>query len=307
VLTLLLSFVLTANATAQTVVNGSFEADVVPPGLTSISGSGLTGWTVGADGGYPVLAHETYPIDVPDGSQAIMLGEYTGDNISRSTYIEQTISGFISGHTYELSFAIASGNSGCGGECGQAAVTVSFPSGSSTGAATFVAPVSGGVYGLKDWARYTYSFLLANSSITVRFAIAPPVGFMYEGVGIDAVAVKTPTVHMTANGSDGPVTLAAGEALQIEIMFDAPGAGLSASNVGIGVLAPFGMLWLGPTGFGVTPAVLYSGPLPDFGPVTLFSFPSTSGFPSGSYYWFMLVQDPGSGAVAVDAVETVLP
>jgi hypothetical protein len=255
VLSVLLSLALTAPATAQTVVNGSFEADVVPAGLTSIAG--LTGWTVGADGGYPVLAHEAYPIDVPDGSQAIMLGEYNGYTLTRSSYIEQTISGFIVGHAYELSFSIASANSGCGGGCGQAAVTVSFPSGSSTGAATFVAPVSGGVYGLKDWVAYTYTFVPADSSITLRFAIAPPVGFMYEGVGIDAVAVNAvgtanepptasagpsqtvrpgSTVHLDGSGSfddNTPSSL-----LQYAWSFSLVPAGSQAALVGANTISP---------------------------------------------------------------------
>jgi hypothetical protein len=119
--------------------------------------------------------------------------------------------------------------------------------------------------------------------------------------------IAAPTAHVSANGSNGPVSLAPGEALTIDIMFDTPGVGLPAANVGIGVATPSGVFWVGPAGFTTTPAVLYSGPLSEFGPTTLFDFASTAAFPSGSYQWFIVVHDPATSAVTLDVVETVVP
>jgi lamin tail-like protein len=114
-------------------------------------------------------------------------------------------------------------------------------------------------------------------------------------------------VHVTANGSDGPVTLAPGAPLRIDIEVDTPGAGLSNSNVAFGVLTPFGLFWLGSAGFTTTPVTLYSGPLVDFGPVPIRDFASTTPFPPGSYYWFLLVQDAASGALRLGSVQTIVP
>jgi len=119
--------------------------------------------------------------------------------------------------------------------------------------------------------------------------------------------VGGPTVNLTVNGSHGPVTLAPGAALRIDAQFDAPGTGLANAHVGVGVVGPFGVRWLGPTGFTTTAVAVYSGPLPDFGPAPLFDIPTTAAFPSGTYQWFMVVQDAVSGAVGVGSVATIVP
>lgn len=115
------------------------------------------------------------------------------------------------------------------------------------------------------------------------------------------------TVQLTANGSHGSVTLAPGAALNIEGQFDAPGTGLANANVFIGVSAPFGLFWVGPSGFTPAFVAVHSGPLADFGPTTLLPFPSTAGFPSGTYKWFMFVQDTATGEVSADFVQTIIP
>jgi hypothetical protein len=119
--------------------------------------------------------------------------------------------------------------------------------------------------------------------------------------------IAAPTAHVSANRSDGPVQLAPGEALTIDIMFDTPGLGLSAANVGIGVSTPSGVFWVGPAGFTTTPTPYYSGPLSEFGPTTLFDFASTANFPAGSYQWFILVHDPATSAITQDIVQTIVP
>jgi len=119
--------------------------------------------------------------------------------------------------------------------------------------------------------------------------------------------VAGPTVQVTANGSRGSVTLAPGDALSIDVLVDAPGTGLADARVAFALTTPFGLFWVGPTGFTTTPTLLLSGPLDDFGPTTLFDFASTAGFPPGAYKWFLVVQDAVTGAVGADFVQTIIP
>ena len=115
-----------------------------------------------------------------------------------------------------------------------------------------------------------------------------------------------PLVQIRANGSGAPVTLSGGESLTIDIEFDAPGTGLATANVVIGVVTPSGAIWFGPSGASTTPTTLYSGPLTDFGPTPLFDFPSTAGFPPGSYTFFIVVQDPATGDATADIVRVIV-
>ena len=83
------------------------------------------------------------------------------------------------------------------------------------------------------------------------------------------------------------------------------GAGLANANVLFIVAGPFGVAYVGPgLVFSATPVLLHSGPLSDFGPVPIFNILSTTPLPSGSYYWFMAVQDTDSGEVSADVVQT---
>jgi uncharacterized repeat protein (TIGR03803 family) len=117
-----------------------------------------------------------------------------------------------------------------------------------------------------------------------------------------------PAVDVTANGSQGPVTIPAGGPLTIQFAVDAPGTGvINPAHLLAGFVTPFGVFWLGPTGFGATPVVIYSGPLPAFGPSTLLSFPSTVAFPPGNYQWFVLIIDAAASRLLGDSVQTVVP
>ena len=80
--------------------------------------------------------------------------------------------------------------------------------------------------------------------------------------------------------SDGPITIARGPTL--------------------------GLAWLGASLATLTPTAIYSGPLPDIGPVTLFNIPTTAGFPPGTYQWFLIVHDPATAIVTTDVVATTL-
>jgi hypothetical protein len=142
-----------------------------------------------------------------------------------------------------------------------------------------------------------------------------------------AVTITPPAVHVTANGSHAPLTVHAGNPLQIAIAFDTHGAGaLNPAELYIGAVTPFGVLWLGPTGFGQAPVRLYAGwlgptgfgqvpvrlyagPLPSLGPVPLINIPNVSGMPIGAYYWFMVVDADANGALNgsfVDLVQTTI-
>jgi hypothetical protein len=115
-----------------------------------------------------------------------------------------------------------------------------------------------------------------------------------------------PLAQISANGSDAPVAIQAGDALTVEMRFDAPGAGLASATLAIAVVTPSGVAWLGPTGFTTTPTAAYSGPLNDFGPTPLFDFPSTAAFAPGSYTFVVLVWDNDTGDLTADLVQVTI-
>jgi hypothetical protein len=112
-----------------------------------------------------------------------------------------------------------------------------------------------------------------------------------------------PSATITANGSGGPLTLHAGDALQVAIAADGGTPGFTnPSDVYVGVSAPFGVLFLGPGGFTTTTTALYHGAVPTFGPAPLFTIPNVSSLPSGTYSWFVVVM--GAGGTVFDIVQT---
>ena len=115
-----------------------------------------------------------------------------------------------------------------------------------------------------------------------------------------------PLVQISANGSAAPVQIQAGDALLVEMQFDAPGTGLAAATLAIAVATPSGVAWLGPNGFTTTPTAAYTGPLNDFGPTPLFDFPSTATFPPGSYTFFVLVWDNNTGDLTADLIQVTI-
>lgn len=110
-----------------------------------------------------------------------------------------------------------------------------------------------------------------------------------------------PVVNVTANGSDGPVSVTQGSPLEVRIGFDAGAAGVvNPAQVYIGVITPFApfVFWLNPSGNWVnsaTPTILYTGSVPSFPLSPLISIPNTANMPTGSYYWFMFVDDDNNG------------
>jgi hypothetical protein len=117
--------------------------------------------------------------------------------------------------------------------------------------------------------------------------------------------VLPPSLAISANGSSGALTLPPHTALQIAIAADSGTPGFAnPSDLYIGLSTPFGVLFLGSSGF--TPAVtaLYHGPLAIFGPAALFNIPDSSALPPGTYVWFILVN--GSTGTFFDTVETTI-
>ena len=170
---------------APIVTNGSFETDAVSgSGFLSVAGGGLTGWTVGpsAGAGYPYLINNVYGASTPFGNQFLVLGYYAAGG---TDYIEQTISGFTIGGSYVLSFALASEQAP-----GRSQAQVSFTSGSSTGAATFTAPVTSSNY-WRTWSSFTDNFVATGSSVTIRFTQMGGTGGSGNGfdVGVDNVSI----------------------------------------------------------------------------------------------------------------------
>lgn len=112
-------------------------------------------------------------------------------------------------------------------------------------------------------------------------------------------------LRLTANGSDGPLTITRGDALSVALQLDVPGNGLADATVALGVVTPTAVVWLGPNGFTNTPAGAYTGPFPDFA-ATVFDFPSTAAFPTGTYTFFVLVRDNTTGVVRADTVQVTV-
>jgi glucose/arabinose dehydrogenase len=128
-------------------------------------------------------------------------------------------------------------------------------------------------------------------------------GVVYR-IAYDATA---PSVTLTANGSTGPVLLSSDEPLLLQLSFDAGGAPIDPAEVYVGLLSPFGVYWLDPSGAFVTPLTrLYSGPLPSFGPLSLLQLPNAGLLPPGPYWWFVIVDRDADGVPDGDITAVVL-
>jgi len=123
-----------------------------------------------------------------------------------------------------------------------------------------------------------------------------------------AYTIETPGVDLTANGSDGPLSAAAGTGMQIDLSFDAGSAGsLGSAEVYIAVLSPFGAFWADPVrGWVPTLARAYAGPLATFGPSVLMPRAGTVMFPAGVYLWMILVDQQVDGVPTGDFSDFVL-
>lgn len=120
--------------------------------------------------------------------------------------------------------------------------------------------------------------------------------------------LRMPTVDLKANGLDGPVVVSTGNPLQVSMSFDAASDAVSPSEVYLAVVTPaLQVIWTTPGGFSLTPAPIYSGPLPSFASAPLINIPDAAVMPSGDYYWVAIVDTDANGvpnAHYVDFVKT---
>jgi hypothetical protein len=127
------------------------------------------------------------------------------------------------------------------------------------------------------------------------------------------VGPAAPRVDITANDSDGPITLVPDEPLTIRVAVDTGGrAVIDSSEVYLGVATPSGRLWFDGVSQRFAPELrpMYTGPLSTYGPVTFVDLANVSSLPSGVYRWFIWVDydaDGIPGGGAFDVVATTVP
>ena len=197
---------------------------------------------------------------------------------------------------------------------------------------------AGAQFPLKYWGAYFFADLCGgwirvrhSDGGVVEFAtgISQPVdlkigrdGALYylaRGTGVTTGVVfrisytlAAPRIHLTANGSNGPVNLTAGSALNIAFSFNAgPSGTMNPAEVYFGVLTPTGVFWRDPDSgaFVSTRAPIYTGSLPTH-TGSLLSIPSTSVLGPGLYWWFVIVDNDTNGVpngLVADGVLTVVP
>ena len=108
--------------------------------------------------------------------------------------------------------------------------------------------------------------------------------------------LAAPRVDMTANGSDGPVTVSSAESLRLDISFTVgSGGALNSAEIYIGLSTPSGLFWVDPAQ-GFTPALsrAYVGPLGGFSLSPWLTLPAGA-LAAGGYSWIVLIDDDSDG------------
>lgn len=178
---------LVPQAFAQTVTNGSFEAVQIGAPFVSSNPADIPGWTkVGITGdgllwgvGY---ADSGGSITVAGaGNQFVTMGDGCCGGPSGLSGWETTVTGLTAGDSYTLTFMTA-------GETTNVAqsLTVSFVSGSSTGAASFNTPLATANY-WNTWTSQSEIFMATASSAIVEFSTTN----QFQDIGLDNVAVSS--------------------------------------------------------------------------------------------------------------------
>ncbi len=132
------------------------------------------------------------------------------------------------------------------------------------------------------------------------------------GIVVRIDSPRPPSVTITANGVHATAVLTQQDSLTIALNFDAGSGGvLNPGEVYIGLLTSNGPLWVDTATqqLSPTPRPVVSGPIPSFGPVTLFQFPSLADIPKGTYFWMVVVDNDQNGVAnggLFDAVGTVI-
>jgi glucose/arabinose dehydrogenase len=157
-----------------------------------------------------------------------------------------------------------------------------------------------------------------SSPVDLHVSEAGSLYYLARGAGQDTGVVvrvdarRPPALTLTANGVHGTIQLNPQDSLTITLTFDAGSAGvMTPGEIYIAANTPLGLLWLDPASqqFSFLPRPVATGPIPSFGPVTLFQFPSLAGVPPGSYVWAVVVDNDSNGVVngtLVDAIGTII-
>lgn len=109
--------------------------------------------------------------------------------------------------------------------------------------------------------------------------------------------LRMPIADIKANGADGPIAVGPGDPLQIAMAFDASATEVvNPSEAYLAVVTPaLQILWATSSGFSLTPAPLYTGPLPSFPSTQLINIPDAAVLPTGDYYWVAIVDADSNG------------
>jgi PEP-CTERM motif len=177
--------VLPAPTIAQVVVaNADFEAVQIGPPFNSSNLANIPGWTHSGTTGDALLWHVGYAdgggtvVVAGNGLQFVTMGGGFGGTGTASW--EQIAMGFTPGSSYNLQFQMSGEGGGSGS--GPQSITVSFPSGSSTGPQTFTAGAGANYW--SNWEQKSYLFVATSSSVDIRFSASTPFD-----VGLDNIRV----------------------------------------------------------------------------------------------------------------------
>ncbi len=213
---------------AVLLVNGSFEAPVIPNGSFQLFGNGnsFSGWTVvGAAGNVAVVSgsftQSGFSFPAEDGSQWLDL---TGTSNSQ-TGIEETVPTTL-GATYNLSYFVGNVVGGIFGTTSTVQVFVD-------GTLVQTAVNSGGGSTL-SWQQFNKSFVAAGLNTTIRFLNADPSGDTSNGLdNIVLSEVSAPAVTSNICSANTPAPISGSTGAQ---------GGLDPANID----PALGLVW--PTG-----------------------------------------------------------
>lgn len=185
--TLVLSLCLVESASANLIVNGSFESgDFSPPGnqtMTLAPGStALTGWDVVNDSIAWIGVGDPWGLDAQDGDLFLDLSDYSAGPPFGG--IQQSFASTV-GHEYTVTFQL--GSSTYWGR--PASLTVSAAGQSET----FSSALTGGN---NDWDEKSFVFVATGATTTLSFVGASGVNY----IGLDNVNVAVSAVPEPASG-----------------------------------------------------------------------------------------------------------
>jgi hypothetical protein len=165
------------------ITNGSFEAVQIGSPFVTTNLADIPGWTHGGVAGDGPLWHVGYAdsggtiTTAGQGNQFVTMGGGFGAVGTADWFT--TITGLIAGDSYELSFMTASETTTV-----PQSMTVSFFSGSSTGARVFASPGSSPANYWQNWVTQDETFVATDSSAVVDFSAS-----VFQDMGLDNVSI----------------------------------------------------------------------------------------------------------------------